>query len=268
MDSARSYLFVPANRPDRFSKALSAGADAVIIDLEDAVTPDQKDAAREILSQWLATGGSALVRINGPQTEWFHDDLQLCGQAGVAGTLLPKAQTADDVRALAEAAPGKPILPLIETALGFSNVMTLCAQPAVQRLVFGAIDFQVDLGIEGDGEELLFFRSQLVLVSRLHNLLPPVDGVTVEIHDSNVLRSEARRARRLGFGAKLCIHPKQVDLVNELFSPSTAELAWAQRVLDALARNAGNAVALDGKLVDTPVVRRAEAIMRQKRSPN
>ncbi|HEY1392622.1 MAG TPA: CoA ester lyase, partial [Methylibium sp.] len=232
--TARSYLFVPADRPERFDKALAAGADAVILDLEDAVAPEAKDGARRSLADWLQRASSARVvlRINGADTAWFEDDLALCTAAGsVTTVMLPKAERPEDLARIAAAAPGRALLPLIETAVGFDNMRSLAQAPGVERLVFGSIDFQLDLGIAGEGEELLFFRSQMVLASRLANLAPPVDGVSTAIADVEPLQAEARRARRLGFGAKLCIHPKQVAIVNESFSPSAEELAWAGRVL-------------------------------------
>ncbi|MEO6319179.1 MAG: aldolase/citrate lyase family protein [Polaromonas sp.] len=139
----------------------------------------------------------------------------------------------------------------------------LARAPRVQRLVFGSIDLQLDLGISGDGEELLLFRSQLVLASRL---APPVDGVSTAIGDTDQLQADTRRARRLGFGAKLCIHPKQVDAVNAGFSPMAEEIAWARRVRDAAAQAGGAAVAVDGKMIDRPVILRAEALLRQAAS--
>jgi citrate lyase subunit beta/citryl-CoA lyase len=138
---------------------------------------------------------------------------------------------------------------------------TLAGAPGVERLVFGSIDFQVDLGIDGEGDELLCFRSQLVLVSRLAGIRAPVDGVSTAIDDAATLRADAERARRLGFGAKLCIHPKQVDVVDRAFLPSDAERDWARRVLDAAERAGGAVVAVDGKMVDKPVMLRAQAIL-------
>ena len=261
---ARSYLFVPANRPERIAKAQQAGADAVIVDLEDAVAPADKQTARDALASYLVAAQPVLVRINGADTSWFADDLKLCASAGVSGVLLPKAE---EVQALAEIArvvgAGKAIVPIIETARGFDNARTLAGAGHAQRLAFGSIDFQVDLGIDGEGEELLYFRSQLVLVSRLAGLMPPIDGVTVAIEEADTLRTETLRGRLLGFGAKLCIHPKQVPVVNGCFVPTADEIAWARRVVEAAAGSRGSAVAVDGKMVDVPVIRKAEQILGQ-----
>lgn len=256
---ARSYLFVPGNRAERFDKACAAGADAVIVDLEDAVPPAEKDAARAALAAWLAPESAVLVRINGADTRWFNDDLALCRMPGVAGIVLPKAEQVADLRLL-ERAGAADIYPLIESALGFDNARALAEAPGVRRLMFGSIDFKLDLGIEGDDDALLFFRSQLVLASRLANVQPPVDGVSTAIDDGEELRRDTCRARRLGFGGKLCIHPKQVASVNRHFSPGDDEVAWARRILEASAASGGGAVAVDGKMVDRPVILRAQRI--------
>ncbi|WP_286758369.1 CoA ester lyase [Ralstonia sp. RL] len=257
--AARSYLFVPGNRPERFDKACAAGADAVIVDLEDAVPPAGKDAARSALAAWLAPARPVLVRINGADTRWFRDDLALCGLPGVAGIVLPKAGEAGELLAL-QRAGAQEMYPLIETAHGFANARALAEAPGVRRLMFGSIDFKLDLGIEGDDDALLYFRSQLVLASRLANVQPPVDGVSTAIEDDRELERDTLRARRLGFGGKLCIHPKQVAAVHRCFRPSEEEIAWAKRVLDASAASGGAAVAVDGKMVDRPVILRAQQI--------
>jgi len=265
----RSYLFVPGNRPDRYAKAIAARADAVIVDLEDAVPPPDKQAARAALAAWLSPEHPVLVRINGAESQWFREDLPLCKTPGVAGVLLPKAESAEDIRILAgHCAAATPILALIETAHGFWNAHTLAQAPKVQRFVFGSIDFQLDLGIEGEEEELLYFRSRLVLISRVAALAPPVDGVTTAIDDADRIRRETLRAKRLGFGAKLCIHPRQVSVVNECFEPTAEEESWARRIVEAAETVHGAAVSVDGKMVDRPVIARAEAILaRIKQRP-
>lgn len=258
----RSYLFVPANRPEMFDKACRAGADAVIVDLEDAVPFADKAAARSALAAWVNPDQPVLVRINGADTAWFEDDLALCGAPGVQGVVLSKAEGVADIARLRQAGVAA-ILPLIESAAGFDNVRAIARAPGVQRLLFGSIDFQLDLGIGGEREELLFFRSQLVLVSRLVGIAAPVDGVSTAIGDAALLERDAMHARQMGFGAKLCIHPKQVAGVNRCFSPGEEELAWARRVLEAAEAAGGAAVALDGKMIDRPVILRAQQVLNQ-----
>ncbi len=260
---AHSYLFVPADRPERFAKALQAGAHAVIIDLEDAVAPQAKAAARSDLHAWLlgAPARSVHLRINAMQTPWFGDDLALCALPAVAGIVLPKTESSHQVAVLTGVAPGTPVLPLLETAAGLAASRLIAKTPGVQRLVFGSLDFQADLGIEGDDDALLAFRSELVLASRLGQLLAPVDGVTTALDDPQILVSDTARARRLGFGGKLCIHPRQVQAVNEGFAPRPQELAWARRVMDAVHAHPQGAIAVDGKMVDAPVIKRARALL-------
>lgn len=266
---ARSYLFVPGNRPERFDKALAAGADAVIFDLEDAVPVADKRMAREAVMCWLqareeTTSPQILLRINACGTPQHEADIEACLH-GVHGVLLPKSERLAELTQLAQALPGVALLPLIETALGFAAVPELARAPNVQRLVFGSIDFQHDLGIEGEGEELLYFRSQLVLHSRLAGLAAPVDGVSTALDDPPRVHAEALRARRLGLGAKLCIHPRQIAPVHEAFAPTPAQLDWAHRVLAAADAARGAAVALDGAMVDRPVILRAQALLDQAR---
>lgn len=267
---ARSFLFVPGNRPERIEKAFTAGPDEVIVDLEDAVPPAQKAEARRAAAEWFSAGRPTLLRINGTSTEWFRDDLEICALPSVAGVVLPKAEQTQDLDAIrAKAMPSARIFPLIETAQGFGNATPLARHSSVRRLIFGPIDFQLDLGISGEGEELLYFRSQLVLVSRLAGLQPPVDGINTVIDDLETLRADTLRSRRLGFGGKLLIHPKQIAVVHECFQPSADEIAWAKRVLDAASASRGAAVAMNGELVDRPIITRAESILReaQARSP-
>ena len=260
--SPRSYLFVPGNRAERFEKARAAGADAVILDLEDAVQPSQKPAARDAVLAHAHASRPAFVRINSADTPWFADDIAaLAAHPGVAGIVLPKAETREQVDAvLARAHAGLTVLPIVETARGFAGLDALAAAPRVERIVFGTLDFQIDLNIEGDGEELLMFRSQIVLASRLAGIAAPVDGVSTVIDDPAAIEADARRARRLGFGAKLCIHPKQIDAVHRAYAWSDADEAGAARLHAAVAQSGGAAVAVDGKMVDMPVILKARRI--------
>jgi citrate lyase subunit beta/citryl-CoA lyase len=258
----RSYLFVPGNRPERFDKACRAGADIVLIDLEDAVAAGDKAAARSAAGKWLTSGGSACLRINSADTDSFHDDLSLLGLPGAQGVMLAKAEEPEQIAAIRRTAPALPVIPLIESARGLSNVNAIATAPGVIRLAFGSVDFQLDLGIAGDRDELLMARSQLVLVSRVAGLLPPVDGVTLMLDDTEALSRDVAYARGLGFGGKLAVHPRQVAVINAGFSPSPAELEWAQRVVAAASVAGDNALRLDGKLVDRPVIERARALLR------
>ncbi|ALS63228.1 HpcH/HpaI aldolase/citrate lyase family protein [Pandoraea norimbergensis] len=264
----RSWLFVPGNRPERFAKALAAGADAVIVDLEDAVPLADKITARAQVREWLAgelaeADTPIYVRINAVTTDWFADDVRaLAALPRVAGLVVPKAE---DTTTLIAAATGAHdalrVVPLIETARAFGGLDAIASAPRVERLMFGTIDFQLDIGIEGDGDELLYFRSQLTLASRLAGIGAPVDGVTTVFDDAEAIEREARRARRLGFRGKLCIHPKQIAAVHAAFAWRDDEIAWARRVVSAAEASGGAAVALDGKMVDAPVLTKAREIL-------
>ena len=259
----RSYLFVPGNRPDRYAKACATRADAVIVDLEDAVAPTEKRAARESLVAWLSPAQHVIVRINAADSEWFDDDLRACANAAVSAVILPKAERAEDIVRIGAVCGARPVLPLVETARGIWDAMSVAKAPNVRSLLFGSLDYQSDLDTSDD--ELLYARSRLVLVSRVAGIDAPIDGITQSVDDAELLRRDCERARQLGFGGKLCIHPKQVDIVNRCFSPSADDVAWAQRVVDAFASSSGNAALLDGKMIDRPVLVRAQAILAQTR---
>ncbi|MCD8537114.1 MAG: CoA ester lyase [Burkholderiaceae bacterium] len=261
--AVHSYLFVPGDRPERFDKAVAAGADLVILDLEDAVLPDHKAQARQEVAKWLAAGGQACVRVNAIGTEWHDDDVAMLAKHAPLAVMLPKAEGASEMAAFVARLPAHtPVLPLIESALGLWQVLEVAQVKGVQRLAFGSVDFQVDTGIQGEGQALLYARSRIVLASAVAKLLPPIDGVTVAIDNPEQLAADVAAARDLGFGAKLCIHPRQVDVVNKGFAPSVQELSWARSVVDAANQSdALGAIRLDGKLIDKPVVDRAKRLL-------
>lgn len=265
MKIERSLLFVPGNRPDRFDKAASAGADSFIIDLEDAVAPADKFAARAALARWLRPSHQVYVRVNATPTKWFQEDCAIACLPGVSAVVLPKTEGVEDVLALRRKGVDKPVLALIETAKGFCNMRSIARAPGVVRLVFGSIDFQLDLGMSGNGVELMPYRCEFVLASKLAGIAAPVDGVWTSISDAVGLAAEASAARRLGFGAKLCIHPKQVPTVNHAFGPSQVDVAWARRIVSAVAASGGSAITVDGEMIDRPLVARATGILEEAR---
>ncbi|MFT3821153.1 MAG: CoA ester lyase [Rubrivivax sp.] len=256
---ARSLLFVPGDRPERFDKAAASGAHEIVVDLEDAVAPASKAQARAVAAAWLAGGRRATVRINGRHTPWFDDDLAMLRAAPAAAVMLPKAD-AEAAAAVAAALPGRRIVALLETAGGVLGLRALAAAPGVARIAFGSIDFEVETGIADDGDGMTAVRTQIVLESCAAGLEPPIDGVSVVFDDEAAMRGHALRARRLGFGGKLCIHPRQVAAVNAAWRPTPEEVQWAARVLAAFQAGGGGAVAVDGKMVDKPVVERARRI--------
>jgi citrate lyase subunit beta/citryl-CoA lyase len=263
MQPPRSYLFVPGDRPERFAKALASGADAVVLDLEDAVLPAAKNAARESVANFLLGTDQVerlVIRINDESSSGFEADLQMLASAQAAAVMLPKAERAATVAHIRSACPAIAVLPLVETARGMLAALALAEAPGVQRLVFGTIDYALDLDLGPQPEALDAGHAQLALVSRAAGIAAPVAGVTTAIDDEALLLADTARARRHGFGAKLCIHPKQVAAVHAAFAPAPADVAWAHRVL-AAAEGAPGAVQLDGRMVDKPVIERARRIL-------
>jgi len=261
---ARSLLFVPGNRPERFETAARCGADAVIIDLEDSVPLSDKAAARASLAQrWpdlRELGVAMLVRTNALDNDAGQEDLACLSRLeGLTAVMLPKVETVESLAQVRARIADTPILPLIESAAGLEALPRLAAAPGVLRLVLGHIDFMTDTGIacDDDESELTPLRFAMAMVTRRHRLAPAIDGVTVRIDDMDRLRADTHRALRFGFGAKLCIHPRQVAVVHETFAPSSEEMAWAHRVVAADAASGGAAVQLDGRMIDLPVVLRA-----------
>lgn len=271
---ARTLLFVPGNRPERFQKALASGCDGVVIDLEDSVPGDAKPAARAaVAAAWASLLETAavplVVRINGLETDAGREDLDWLADLPFApvGVMLSKAESDAQVRSLVRAAPESAILPLIESAAGLLALPQIAQAPAVRRLVVGHIDFMADTGIRcsDDERELDGLRFAVALHSRINRLAPPIDGVTVSIDDDDRLRVDTQRALRFGFGGKLCIHPRQLTAVHAAMMPSEVEIEWARRVVAADEAAGGAAIQLDGRMIDLPVVLQARQTLSRAR---
>ncbi|MBJ9978387.1 CoA ester lyase [Pseudomonas sp. S75] len=265
--TVRSALFVPGSRPERFAKALAAGADAVIVDFEDAVEEALKAQARQHLAAFLASHPQARVwvRVNAPQHPGHADDLAFCAtQPGVVAVLLPKVESAAQV-ALAWRT-GKPVLPIIETAKGLLALARIAGAEGVERLSFGSLDLALDLNLNTDSASAQAFLDQARMAVQLHSrgadLAPPLDGVFPAIGDPEGQQRAMRHASDLGYGGALCIHPSQVPLIHAALVPDGQVLAWAQRVVDASAAAGGaGAFLLDGQMVDAPVLLRAQRLL-------
>ncbi|HEX7749822.1 MAG TPA: CoA ester lyase [Bordetella sp.] len=261
----RSALFVPASRAERIPKALASGADAVIVDFEDAVEPSAKPAARQALVEFLDANPDARVwvRVNDATTIWHEDDLAaLRGKPGVTAIMLPKAESAAQV---AHAGQGRPVVPIIETARGMVQIADVAAGPGVDRLAFGSLDYGVDLaftpGTEAVDALLDQARGLVLLHSRAAGLAAPMDGVYPDINDAQGLRAAAERACHMGFSGMLCIHPSQIGAVHAAFMPTQADIDWSQRVLAAQRESGAGAFRFEGKMVDAPVLARARQVL-------
>ncbi|HKV98938.1 MAG TPA: CoA ester lyase [Vicinamibacterales bacterium] len=274
----RSILFVPGTRADRFDKAFAAGADAVVLDLEDGVEASRKADARRAVAQWLsasvASRTARFVRVNSVRSAWIEEDLAWLSSvtAHVDAVVLPKAESAKDVERVAAAAPSRRVIPLLETSRGIVGAASIAGATAeIPALLFGAEDLTAELGIPRTlaGDEILLARSQVVLAAATIGA-DAIDAVFVDLKSPDRLREDATRARALGFRGKMAIHPDQVAIINDVFTPTPDEIAAAQRLLDAdeAARTRGEgAYRVDDRMVDAPVIARARRILeRAKRS--
>ena len=284
----RTFLFAPGNHPRRVEKALSLGADAVILDLEDAVAVAEKVATRKTIVEALAKPRTCkgYVRVNAIGTQWCLGDVTEVVRPGVDGIVLPKVESAADLRTIdwlitnLERERGLPaggidLMPIIETAAGFSRLDRIFGARSlkdyggpwrVKRMTFGAADFTNDVGMTWTAgeEELATLRVNLVVASRAAGIEQPIDTVWVNLKDAAGLRASVERSLRLGFQGRMCIHPDQVKVVNEVFTPSAEEGARAQKIVDAFRAAESSGVAsiqVDGAFVDYPVFHRAERIL-------
>jgi citrate lyase subunit beta / citryl-CoA lyase len=276
----RSFLFAPGNPPRRVEKAFSLDADAVILDLEDACPVAEKVATRSIVVAACQSRRTCLgyVRVNATSTEYGYGDIVAVVHTGVAGIVLPKVESADEVKAVdwvitnLEKERSLPIgavdmIPIIETGKGMANIRAITAAGTrVRRIAFGAGDFTLDMNMEWSRSEVELFpyRSECVLASRVAEIEPPIDTVWTDLKDSIGFTDSVRQIRSLGFQGKLCIHPEQVPIVNVVLSPSAEQIDWSRRVVEAFetAETAGSAsVQLEGKFIDYPIVHRARRVL-------
>ncbi|MCE4072411.1 MULTISPECIES: HpcH/HpaI aldolase/citrate lyase family protein [Pseudomonas] len=261
----RTALFVPGSRPERFAKALASGADAVIVDFEDAVETSLKAQARENLESFLDANPEARVRVrvNAAGDPQQAADLELCGRLpGVTGILLPKAERAMQVRIAASS--GKPVWPLIESARGLLALGEIAACEGVERLTFGGLDLALDIGMSSGTQAAAVVYDQvrlsLLLHSRVNDLQPPLDTVFPAFDDAEGFAATIRHGRDLGLLGALCIHPRQVAVAHAALAPGADELDWARRVVEA-SQGGAAAFQVDGQMVDAPVLARARRLL-------
>jgi citrate lyase beta subunit len=261
----RSLLFAPGSDERKLAKALSSAADAVVCDLEDAVAPGDKEAARDVVAATLsgaATGPARLVRINAVGTPWFADDLAFAGTLGLDGLVLPKSSP-EAVEALGSAGP--PVIAIVETAMGLRQAFEIASEPRVAALVLGAVDLGAEVGLEprADAQEILYARSKVAIDSASAGIRGPFDVVHLDFGDTAGLEEQSRLARALGFRGKACIHPGQVETINRIFSPSKRELEWARKIVASFEGQSEGVLSVNGTMVDKPVVDRARRILEE-----
>lgn len=277
----RTYLFAPGNHPRKVAKVFGAGADAVVLDLEDAVAAAEKEATRAAVVAALQAPRGCLgyVRVNALDTDYCHGDFHAVAGPDVDGIMLPKVEspgqleTADWLLAQLERERGLDrgaidLLPIVETGRGMAAVDAIAgAGTRVRRLSFGAGDYTRDMGMVWTAAEaeLAHARARLALASRAAGLEPPIDTVFIDLADAENLERSAQTALNAGFQGKLCIHPKQVAPVNRVFTPSAADVAQAEKHVAAFreAEAAGSAsIQVDGYFIDYPIVEKAERVLR------
>jgi citrate lyase subunit beta/citryl-CoA lyase len=275
-------LFAPGNHPRRVEKALTLSADAVILDLEDAVAVAEKPATRSVAVEALRRPRRCrgYIRVNALSTQWGYGDLVAVVQPGVDGIMLPKVETADELKtadwliAQLERERGLEVgaidlLPIVETGLGFTNLEAIArAGTRVRHVAFGAGDFTLDLGISWSVEEteLLPYRSAFVVISRAAGLEPPIDTVWIHLQDPDGFKRSVEHVKALGFQSKLCIHPDQVPVANAAFTPPAEEVARARKIVaafkDAEAKGLAS-IQVDGRFVDYPIVALSQRVLDQ-----
>jgi citrate lyase subunit beta/citryl-CoA lyase len=276
----RSFLFAPGNHARRVEKALTLAADAVILDLEDAVAISEKPATRDLVVKAFGQSrhGELYVRVNAYASEWCYADIVAVARSGLDGIILPKVESSDQLRSVdwllanLEHERGLPrggidLVPIIETALGMTNIGAIAGSGSrTKRLAFGAGDYTLDLGMNWsrDEVELLPARSAVVMASRAAGIEPPLDTVWADLRDTDGFARSAERAAALGFQGKMCIHPDQIAVTNAAFSPSEQQLSWARRVIAAFEEAEAKGLAsiqLDGQFIDYPIVQRAQQVV-------
>lgn len=259
----KSLLFVPGDKPQRFEKALSSGASYIIIDLEDAVNEEDKQISRENILQFSKENldKKFIIRINDTSSAFFKDDVKLIENLpNLKAVMLPKAQDENDILKLANFS----LIPIIESAKGVHNLSKIASCNNVKALSFGALDMRLDLNLSGGaGEEFMlnFIRSQMSIISKVYNLLPPINGVYPDIKNELGLKKDMEFAKSLGFSSALCIHPSQVSIINEVFSPTDEEIKWAENILNLAKIHNNSVFKFEGKMIDLPVILKAKQIL-------
>lgn len=268
ISQARTALFVPGDRPERFDKALNSGADSVIIDWEDAVEDERKEFARNATAEWFSSRdlqpGIVAIRVNSTDSaehEFDQEAIKRLITGGHSETAIVQAKTesSDDAQWIHRLKSSIPIIALIESARGLTELHAIASSGSVHRLAFGAIDFALDCGLQSDPDVLAHARSSIAVHSRSAGLPGPLDSPEVAFRDDEAVQRGTNEARRFGFTGKLCIHPAQISWVHDALRPSEQDVLWAKSIIGP----AKGAVQVDGKMVDKPLYERARRILNQ-----
>ena len=260
----RSLLFCPADDERKLAKALASEADGVVCDLEDAVAPAAKESARETVRSALsgASGPARLLRVNGAGTPWFAGDVAFAATLDLDGLVLPKTSP-EALNALGGA--GTPVIAIVETAMGVRQAFEIASHPRVAALLLGAVDLGAEVGLEprADALEILYPRARIAIDSAAAGLRGPFDVVHLDFTDTAGLEEQCRLARALGFRGKASIHPGQIETINREFAPSEREIEWARGVIEAFESQSEGVLAVNGSMVDKPVVDRARRVLEE-----
>ena len=264
MNVPRSLLFVPGARPDMVAKVPRWSPDAVAVDLEDAVAADDKEAARDVAVRAVAdlpadAGTAVFIRVNGSTTPWYADDVAAVAGSAAHGVVLPKLESVDQVEDVSRRIGDRVVIGGLETARGVAGCRELLAAGGLLAVYFGAEDYIASLGGRrtAAGLEVLHARSEVVLAAALAGC-GALDQTVVAVHDAEAFRTDAATGRDLGYDGKICIHPSQVALAHEAFTPTDDEVAHARAVIDAGTFGVG---VLDGEMVDDVHLRMARAVL-------
>ena len=260
----RSFLYAPGHNAKLLERVYGGGADAIVLDLEDAVPAVAKETARKMVAAALETR-PAWVRVNDARTQLCAADLDaVAGRA--LGIRLPKVESAEEVQWVADRVPGVPVICAVESARGLLAASEIASVDAVRRLSIGNVDLRHDTHAGEGNLQTLYARSHLVFVSSAADLEPPIDSVYPHTHDLRALRADAEFARSLGFFGKSVIHPCQVPVVHGVFTYSEEEVAWANEVIDAFESSGGEALRLpSGEFVGAPIAHRARRLLERAR---
>lgn len=267
----RSILFVPGNRPDRFEKACSSGADFVCIDLEDAVAIQDKDHARREVLKFLSdtSHNHVSLRVNAPDTDIFEADISALAYSNLKlpFIMIPKVGQIEDIHRVDAALPESqgPILALIESAIGLVNCESILSHPRVKFAMYGAVDFAGELGCGPEWENHLYARSRLVAACTAFDVTL-FDTPYINVKDAEGLKTETLKSRSLGIFARAAIHPAQIETIHTALKPTEMEVEQAQRIVDAYDKSDGNVALLDGKMIEIPVIKSARLVLERAKA--